>query len=114
MGIRHCARTAYSPRTNGLVEVQNINLGTLLRMFLHNTPKEWAFQVHMYSYARNSQPLSELNVFPHERVFHTRPRFSLTFDLNLNQNTSNICISKFCSELPETHIMIKSDLYPCF
>ena len=29
MGIRHSPRTAYSPWTNGLVEVQNRNLGTL-------------------------------------------------------------------------------------
>ena len=45
MGIRHSPRTAYSPWTNGLVEVQNRNLGTHLRMFLHDTPKDWAFQV---------------------------------------------------------------------
>ena len=47
MGFRHSPRTAYSPWTNGLVEVQNRNLGTHLRMFLHDTPKDWAFQVHM-------------------------------------------------------------------
>ena len=35
-------------------------------MFLHNTPNNWAFQVHMYAYAHNSQPLSELNDSPHE------------------------------------------------
>ena len=39
MGFRHSPRTAYSPWTNGLVEVQNRNLGTHLRMFLHDTPK---------------------------------------------------------------------------
>ena len=37
MGIRHSPGTAYSPSTNGLVEVQNGNLGTHLRMFLHDT-----------------------------------------------------------------------------
>ena len=45
MEIRHFPRTAYSLWTNGLVEVQNRNLGTHLRMFLHDTPKDWAFQV---------------------------------------------------------------------
>ena len=54
MGIRHSPGTTYSPWTNGLVEVQNRNLGTHLRMFTHNTPKDWAFQVHMYAYAQNS------------------------------------------------------------
>ena len=39
MGTRPSPRTAYSPWTNGLVEVQNRNLGTHLRMFLHDTPK---------------------------------------------------------------------------
>ena len=87
MGIRHSPRTAYSPWTNGLVEVQNRNLGTHLRMFLHDTSKDWAFQVHMYAYAHNSQPLSELNISPHEIVFHTRPRVPLTFDLNPSRDT---------------------------
>ena len=65
-------------------------------MFLHGTPKYWAFQVHMYAGAHNSQPLSELNVSPHEMVFHRRPRIPLTFDINLNRNTSKTCISQYC------------------
>ena len=97
MGIRLSPRTAYSPWRNGLVEVQNRNLGTHLRMFLHDTPKDWAFQVHMYAYAHNSQPLSELNVSPHEIVFHTQPNLPLTFDLNFNCNISEHCISNYCS-----------------
>ena len=64
MIIRHSPRTAYSPWTNGLVEVPNRNLGTHLRMFLHDTPEYWAFQVHMYAYAHNSQPLSETVIIP--------------------------------------------------
>ena len=101
MGIRHSSRTAYFPWTNDLVEVQNRNLGTHLRMFHHDTPKDWAFQVHMYACAHNSQPLSELNVSPHEILFHAQPRIHITFDLNLNRNTSKTCISKYCSQLPE-------------
>ena len=82
MGITHSPRTVYSPWTNGLVEVQNRNLGTHLRMFLHDTLNDWAFQVHMYAYAHNSESLPDLNISPHEIVFHTRPRKPLTFDLN--------------------------------
>ena len=73
MGSRHSPRTAYSPWANGLVEVQNRNLGTLLRIFLHDTPKDWAFQVHMYAYAHNSQPFSELNVSPLKLFFTQDP-----------------------------------------
>ena len=114
MGIRHSPRTAYSPWTNGLVEVQNRNLGTYLRMFLHDTPKDWPFKVHMYAYTHNSQPLSELNISPHEIVFHTRPRIPLTFDLNLNRDTSKTCISRYCSQIPEHSHYDKSDLNPFF
>ena len=64
MGIRHSPRTAYSHWTNGLVEVQSTKLGTHLHLFIHDTPKDWAFQVYMNAYARNSQPLSELNLPP--------------------------------------------------
>ena len=33
MGIRHAPRTSHSPWTNGLVEVQNKNIGTHLDHF---------------------------------------------------------------------------------
>ena len=106
MGIRHSPRTAYSPWTNGLVEVQNRNLGTHLRMFLHDTPKDWAFQVHMYAYAHNSKPLSEHNISPHEIVLHTRPRIPFTFDLNLNRDTSKTCVfHAIALNSQNTHIM---------
>ena len=114
MGLRHSPRTAYSPWPNGLVEVRNRNLGTHLRMFLHDTPKDWAFQVHMYVYAHKSQQLSELNVSPHQIVFHTQPRTPFTFDLILNRNTLKTCISKYRSQLPEHSHYDKTDLNPFF
>ena len=46
-------------------------------MFLHDTPKDWAFQVHMYAYAHNSKPLSELNVSLDEIVFTQNPEYHL-------------------------------------
>ena len=83
MGIRHAPRTSYSPWTNGLVEVQNKNIGLHLRLFLQDTPKNCSLQVHMYAYAHNSQPLSELNLLTFEIVFHIRSRIAITFELNL-------------------------------
>ena len=82
--------TPYSPWTNGLVEVQN--LGTHLRMFLQNTPKGWAHQVHMYAYAHIAKRHSSLKVSLLEIVFHTRPRISLVFDLNLNRDSIRTCM----------------------
>ena len=65
-------------------------------------------------YAHNSQPLSELKVSPHKIVFHPRPRIPLTFDLNFNRNTSETCISQFCSQLTEQSHYDKTDLNPFF
>ena len=87
MGFRHSPRTPCAPWTNGLVENQNRTLGTHLRLFLHNTPKNWSTQVHMYAYAHNSQPLSELYLSPYEIVFHTIPRIPINFELNLQRDT---------------------------
>ena len=114
MGIRHSLRTIYSPRTIGLVEVQNENLGTHIRKFLQNTLEDWAHQVPMYAFAHNSQPLSALNVSPHELVFLTRPRIPPTFDLNLNCNKDNTCISQDCTQLPAQFHCNKTDLNPFF
>ena len=73
MGIRNSPRTAYI----GLVEVQNRNLGTHLRMFLHDTPKDWAFQVHMYAYAHNSNHFQN-SMFLLMKLFFTRdPEYPL-------------------------------------
>ena len=58
-----------SPWTNGLVEVQHKNIGTHLRIFLHNTPRNWSLKVHMNAYAHNSQPLSEPQPSPHMKQY---------------------------------------------
>ena len=107
MGIRHSSRIAFSPWTNGLVELQNRNLGNHLLMFLHDTPKDGAFHVHMYAYAHNSQPLSELDVSPQENVFHTRPRFPLTFDIILTVTLPKRVFHNIAPNILNTHFMIK-------
>ena len=87
MGNRHSPRTPYAPWTNGLVENQTKILGTLLRLFLQNTPENWSTQVHMYAYAHNSQRLSEINLSPYKIVFHTIPRIPINFELNLHRDS---------------------------
>ena len=99
---------------NGLVENQNKNLGTHLRLFLQNTPENWSTQVHMYAYAHNSQPLSELNLFPYEIVFHTIQRIPINFELNLQRDTYRNCTSQYCQDLPLHTHYDKSNLNPFF
>ena len=104
MGIRHSPRTPYAPWTNGLVGNQNKILGTHLRLFLHNSPENWSTQVHMYAYAHNSQPLSELNLSPYEIVFHTISKIPINFELNLQRDTYRNYTSQYCQDLPlHTH-----------
>ena len=114
MGIRHSTRTPYALWTNGLVGNQNRNLGTHLRLFLHNTPENWSTQVHMYAYAHNSQPLSELNLSPYERVFHTIPRIPINIELNLHRDSYRNCTSQYCQELPFHTHYDNSKLNPFF
>ena len=100
MGVRHSPRTPYCL---GLIASSKFKTKTSVhfRIFLQNTPKDWAHQVPMYAFADNSQHLPALNVSSHELVFDIRPRIPLTFDLNLNCNKDTTCISQYCSQLPE-------------
>ena len=106
--------TSYAPWTNGLVENQNKNLETHLRLFLHNTPENWSTQVHMYAYAHNSQPLSEISLAPSEILFHTIPRSPITFELNLQKDIYRNCTSQFCQNIPLHTHYDKSNLNPFF
>ena len=113
-GIRHSPRTPYAPWTNGLVENQNKNLGTHLRLFLHNTPENWSTQLHMYAYAHYSQPLSEVNLSPYEIAFHTISRILINIELNLQRDTYRNCTSQYCQDLPLHTHYDKSNLNPFF
>ena len=68
----------------------------------------------MYNFARISQLLLALNVSPHDSVFHTRPRIPLIFDLNLNRDKNNTCISQYSSQLQEHSHYDKTDPNPLF
>ena len=108
--VNHSPRTPNSPWTNGLVEVQNRNLGTHLRLFLKNLPDYWSFQTQMYAYAHNTAPLSQFKLSPHQIVYQIIPRIPLTFSLNLPRDSSKSCIAKYCNSLPpHTHY---GDHYP--
>ena len=114
MGIRHSPRTPYAPWANGLVENQNKNLGTHLRLFLHNTLENWSTKVHMCAYAHNSQPRSELNISPYEIVFHTIPRIPINVELNLQRDTYRNWTFQYCQDLPLHTYYDKSKLNPFF
>ena len=96
----HSPRTPYASLTNGLVEVQNRNLGTHLRLFLQNPTHSWSFQTQMYAYVHNTTPLSQLKLSPHQIVFHTHHRVPLTFSLNPTRDSSKSSTATYCISLP--------------
>ena len=63
--IRHSPRTSHASWTNGLVEVQNKNLRTHLRQFLHDTPENWSIQVHYFSPILIKLNLNHICIFHH-------------------------------------------------
>ena len=68
--VNHFPRTPYSPWMNGLVEVQNRNLGTQLRFY---TIFLLMFQAQMYAYAHHTTPLSQPKHSPYQIDFHKHP-----------------------------------------
>ena len=96
--------TPYSPWTNGLVEGQNRNLDTHLRLFLLNPPNIWSFQTQMCVCAQNTTPLSQLQLSSCQSVFHTHPRIPINFSLSLTRGSSKSCIATSSKYLPpHTH-----------
>ena len=72
LNIRHSPKISHATRPKGLVEVQNNNRGTNLRMILNNTADNWSF-VYFFASAHENQPLSYLHILPYEIVFHSQP-----------------------------------------
>ena len=112
--INHSPRTPYSPWTNGLVELQNRNLGTHLRFFLQNHPTNRSFQTQMYAYAHTTATVYQLKLSPYQIVFHTHPRIPLTFFLNLPHESFKSCRASYCDSLPLIQTIELKILTPFF
>ena len=54
LGITLRPRTAYSPWTNGKVEVQNKHLSNYIRHFLNESGNNWASLVDKFAFAHNT------------------------------------------------------------
>ena len=54
LGITHTPRTAYSPWTNGKVEIQNKHLGTHFRIFFDQAKGNWSDLAAKFAFAHNT------------------------------------------------------------
>ena len=109
-GITPAPRTAFSPWTDGKVEIQNKHLGAHFRMFLEQAGGKWDELAPKFAFAHNTVPNSSTGISPYEIVFGQKPQIPLSLKLGLLRNSNLTCNSDFCKDLPlHRHTLQKSD-----
>ena len=73
LGITHAPRTAYSPWTNGKVEIQNKHLGTHFRIFFEQANCNWSGLAPKFAFAHNTTANTSTGLTPYEIVFGQKP-----------------------------------------
>ena len=98
MGITLCPRTAYSPWTNGKVEVQNKHLTNYLRHFISQIGSNWSEYTSNFSH--NTAVTYSTGYTPYEILYGTKPQIPLSLKLGLLQDNQKKRTSEYCSNLP--------------
>ena len=100
MGITLCPRTAYSPWTNGKVEVQNKHLTNYLRHFICKSGSNWSEYTSKFAFSHNTAVNYSTGYTPYEILFGTKPQIPLSLKLGLLRDNQKKCTSEYCSNLP--------------
>ena len=100
LGITHAPRTAYSPWTNGKVEIQNKHLGTHFRIFFEQANRNWSDLAPKFAFAHNTTANTSTGLTPYEIVFGQKPQIPLSLKLGLLRSSDLTCNSEFCKDLP--------------
>ena len=100
LGITHAPRTAYSPWTNGKVEIQNKHLGTHFRIFFEQAKGNWSDLAAKFAFAHNTTINASTGLTPYEIVFGQKPQIPISLKLGLLRNSELTCNSEFCANLP--------------
>ena len=69
LGITLKPRTAYSPWTNGKVEVQNKHLTNYLRHFINDSGSNWSKYASKFAFAHNTAVNYSTGYTPYEIAF---------------------------------------------
>ena len=78
LGITHAPRTAYSPWTNGKVEIQNKHLGTHFRIFFEQANRNWSNLALKFAFAHNTTANTSTGLTPYEIAFGQKPQIPLS------------------------------------
>ena len=98
--ITPAPRTAYSPWTNGKVEIQNKHLGAHFRNFLEQARGKWNELAPKFAFSHNTVPNNSTGNSPYEIVFGQKPQITLSLKLGFPRNSQLTCSSEFCKDLP--------------
>ena len=107
LGITPAPRTAYSPWTNGKVEIQNKHLGAHFRIFLEQARGKWDELAPKFAFSHNTVANASTGISPFEIVFGPKPQIALSLKLGLLLNSQLTCSSEFCKDLIFTGIPCK-------
>ena len=99
LGIAPAPRTAYSPWTNGKVEIQNKHLGAHFRIFLEQARGKWDKLAPKFALSHNTVPNASTGISPYEIVFGQKPQIHLSLKLGLLRNSQLTCSTEFCKNL---------------
>ena len=91
LGITHAPRTAYSPWTNGKVEIQNKHLGTHFRIFFEQANRNWSDLAPKFAFAHNTTANTSTGLTPYEIVFGQKPQIPLSLKLGLLRSSDLTC-----------------------
>ena len=94
LGITHAPRTAFSPWTNGKVEVQNKQLGAHFRIFLDQAQGRWDELAPKFAFAHNTVPNASTGISPYDIVFGQKPQIPLSLKLVLLRDSKQTCNSE--------------------
>ena len=100
LGITPAPWTAYSPWTNGKVEIQNKHLGAHFPIFLEQARGQWNYLAPKFAFSHNTVPNGSAGISPYEIVFGQKPQIPLSLKLWLLRNSELTCSSEFCKDLP--------------
>ena len=100
MGITLCPRTAYSPWTNGKVEVQNKHFTNYLRHFISKSGSNWSEYTSKFAFSHNTAVNYSTGYTTYEILFGTKPQIPLSLKLGLLRDNQKKCTSEYCSNLP--------------
>ena len=110
LGITHGPRTAYSPWTNGKVEIQNKHLGAHFQIFFDQANSNWSNLAPKLAFAYNTKANTRTGLTPYEIVFGQKPQIPISLNLGFIRSSDLTCNSEFSPLHKHSEQSSKNDL----